>query len=109
MKLDCERFGRNKYSLIKNRRVDEIMASSEDYTKMKVQDALQLLKEQGVLDVGDSPETEFFAMRLKDRCAGPALHTYAMHASAFDIEYGTAVAKLAKRAGMSHPFCKNPD
>lgn len=109
MKLDRERFGRNKYGLIKNRRVDEIMVGTEEYTKMKLQDALTALKDLGVLDAGDSPDTEFFVMRLKDRFAGPALQTYAMHASAHDIEYGTEVNRLAKRSGMSHPFCKLPD
>lgn len=109
MKLDRERFGRNKYGLIKNRRVDEIMAGNEDYAKLKLQDALTYLKEMGVLDCGDGPETEFFVMRLKDRFAGPALQTYAMHASAHDIEYGTEVNRLSKRAGMAHPCCKLPD
>lgn len=110
MKLDRETLGRNKYALIKNRKLDELMASDmADKTKAEMQNALVLLKELGVLDVGDSPATEFFVMRLKDRFAAPALSMYSQHAAAVDLEYAKAVGDLAKRAGMSHPLCKNPD
>lgn len=107
--MDRERFGRNKYALIKNRKLDEIAAENGNELPANIAHAMALLLEEGVLDVGDRPETEFFVMRLKDRYAGPALLTYANHAAANDIEYAGEVNKLSKRAGMAHPNCKNPD
>lgn len=109
MKLDQEAKGRNKYALIKNRRLDQLAAENGGELDPKIAHALALLLEQGVLDVGDKPETEFFVMRLKDRYAGPALLTYANHAAAGDIEYANGVNRLSKRSGMSHPNCKTPD
>lgn len=107
--MDQESRGRNKYSLIKNRRLDEIAKENGGLLPEAVSDAIETLKSFGALDVGDSPQTEFFVMRLKDRFAAPALHMYAQHAAAVDVEYADGVAKLSKRAGMSHPHCKNPD
>lgn len=107
--MDRERFGRNKYALIKNRKLDEIAAENNNELPADIAHAMALLLEHGVLDVGDRPETEFFVMRLKDRYAGPALLTYANHAAAGDIEYATEVNKLSKRAGMAHPNCHTPD
>lgn len=109
MKLDQEALGRNKYALIKNRRLDEIAKENGGELPGDLNAALSTLLEYGALDRGDSPQTEFFVMRLKDRYAGPALLTYANHAAAGDMEYATGVNKLSKRAGMSHPHCKTPD
>lgn len=99
----------NKYSLIKNRRVAQLAAENGGEVPPAIAHALALLLEQGVLDLGDNPHTEFFVMRLRDRNAGPALLTYANHAAADDIEYAGEVNKLSKRAGMAHPNCHRPD
>lgn len=109
MKLDRTAVGRGKYSLIKNRAIEALAKANNGILPGDVQEAMMVLKREGILDVGDSPSTEFFVMRLKDRFAGPALNTYSQHAAAVDIEYAGEVARLAKRAGMAHPNCKNPD
>jgi len=107
--LDRSTRGRNKYALIRNRKLDEIAAKYGGELPAEIAHALALLLQAGVLDVGDSPATEFFVMRLKDRFAGPALSMYSQHAAAVDLEYAKEVSDLSRRAGMSHPLCHNPD
>jgi len=101
--------GRGKYALIKNRMVDQIMATGGDYTKLKLHDALALLKQLGVLDDGSTPETEFFVIRLKDENAEQALREYANKAAETDNEYADEVMALSRRSGPYHPNCKKPD
>lgn len=109
MRLDRNSNGRGKYALIKNRRLDELRSPDTKELPIDIEQALKTLAEAGVLDVGDSPSAEFFVMRLKDRFAGPALATYSQHAAAVDLEYAHEVSQLAKRSGMAHPLCRNPD
>lgn len=108
MKLDrnLNADGHGKYGLILNRKLaiaDKTEAGSD------IAEAIRVLEEAGILDWGTTPQTEFFVMRLKDRFAQPALNMYSQHAMAGDMEYAAEVGKLAKRAGMSSPFCKDPD
>lgn len=115
MKLDrnINGSGVGKYALIKTRRLAQIRSwdggDGEIADQQAVEDALALLDRAGIIDWGTSPETEFFVMRLKDRCAGPALKEYAMAARPFDEEYASDMRSLANRSGLYHPFCKNPD
>ena len=88
MRLDrnTSPFGRGKYGLVKNRRLLEIVRpigdshnakNMDDVSAMKVREAIKLLVEEGVIDWGDTPETEFFVMRLRDKYASGALAQYA--------------------------------
>lgn len=45
-----------------------------------------------VLDFGETPESEFFVLKLKDVFAGPAL-----------LAYGKAVLQFARDNSMAHP------
>lgn len=104
MKLDrnVNGDGRGKYGLIKNR---ELKDADDNILR-----AISVLEDAGLLEWGTTPETEFFVMRLKDRCAGPALHQYAAHAIHLgELEYGREVGDLARRSGEWHPLCKMPD
>ena len=51
-----------------------------------------------IVDFGDTPDTDFFVIRLKDRFAAPALAAYAMAAWAYEPEYANEVLALAKAA-----------
>lgn len=109
MKLDRNQLGdQNKYALVKNRRVFEIMRAGGGLAD-EVQKALDILKAAGVLDVGDAVNTEFFVMRLRDEFAGAGLRGYAAAASYVDKEYADEVRELARRAGTDHPNSKLPD
>jgi hypothetical protein len=120
MKLDrnINGNGRGKYGLVKNRRLQEIIGPIGDsrnaknmdkVNRMKVREAVQLLVEEGVIDWGTTPETEFFPIMLKDCYAEHALTAYALAARKDDSEYARDVANLAQRSGRRHPHCKRPD
>ena len=100
----------NKYGLIKNRRIEELR-NNDGGAFDRSMNALLVLVDTGVLDWGCTPETEFFVMRLKDRCARSALQAYADAARNLlgDLEYSGEVEALAQRAGVNHPNCKDPD
>lgn len=107
MKLDrnINGNGLGKYTLIKWRSYDPKAECSA-----AIDAALRTLDEAGMLDIGNTPETEFFVIRLKDKYAGGALHTYASYAVADgEVEYGQDVMAMAKRSGEWHPNCKKPD
>lgn len=116
MKLDrnVSADGRQKYGLIKNRRLSEVLSSPagevEAIDPEQVANAVLLLERAGIIDWGDSPETEFFVMRLKDDYALAGLSAYAQSACLDgNIEYGGEVFGLARRAGMRSMFRKVPD
>lgn len=116
MKLDRENHpgGRSKYALIKIRKLDELLEvipapRISSPQAIEIQHALRVLEEAGILDWCDTPETEAFVMRLKDKYAGPALYEYAQAASQDDVEYARDVMSLAKRSGSYHPNCRRPD
>jgi hypothetical protein len=62
------------------------------------------------VELGDTPETEFFVIKLKDKYAMAALYAYA-HAAELDGEHEWAdeVRALAARSGPAHPLCHTPD
>ena len=120
MKLDrnINGDGRGKYGLVKVRRLIEIVGpilgsnnakNMDEVARMKIREAVQLLVEEGVISWGNTPETEFFAILLKDKNARAALNAYAAMASRDDVEYATEVFQLANRSGPAHPLCKKPD
>lgn len=61
-----------------------------------------------MVDLGDTPESEFFLVRLKDKYAAPALHAYADAAMSDDYEWASEVRRLAVKA-ENHPDKKLPD
>lgn len=113
MKLDrnINANGRGKYALLKLRKLDEFSYSNDPFQEVdsEIAEAIQTLEKAGILDWGNTPETEFFVVRLKDKYAGDTLARYAACASADDLEYANEVAAMANRAGRNHPFCKSPD
>lgn len=60
------------------------------------------------VDFGNTPDTEFFVIRLKDKHAATALAAYATSAYQGDIEYAHEVMELASRA-FHNPNKKQPD
>src|SRR6266446_1087328 len=117
MKLDRAQ-GHNapaKYALIKMRRLTVIESPGFKETgpncgviTQEVRAALRTLEAHGILDWCDTPETEAFVIRLKDKHAGGALFEYAKSAFLDDHEYGRDVMDLAKRAGVNHRHCRRP-
>lgn len=96
MKLDrnINPTGRGKYALVKLRQLDAITATG-DYSAVHNVECLQM---QGVLDYGDTPKTEFFVIRLKDKYAHAALNAYAQDAAKDDKEYAEEILELARKA-----------
>lgn len=112
MKLDrnMNADGRGKYGLLLTRKLDAAKDVHSPQGLMEIEHAIKVLETAGILDWGDKPETEFFLIRLKDKYAGGALHTYASYAVRDDeVEYGRDVMEMAKRSGEFHPNCKKPD
>jgi hypothetical protein len=89
---------RGKYALLKLR--TKIKDPEEG---QQVQRAVDILIRTGVLDLGNTPDTDFFVIRLKDKYAGPALHAYAEVAKADDLEYAAEVDALAQAADRMMP------
>lgn len=109
MRLDRNEGARQKYGLILNRELNNLMRHAGEGTKREIARALKVLEHAGVIDWGDEPETEFFAIRLKDISAQHALRCYAGHARQFDQQYSDDVMALADRSGPDHPYCHRPD
>lgn len=103
--------GRGKYALLKLRKLDDFTAVDDPFQQVapKIADAIKTLEDAGILDWGNTPETEFFVMRLKDQYAQAGLAAYAREAVITDVDYGGEVWELARRAGPGNPFCKTPD
>ena len=60
------------------------------------------------VDFGDTPDTEFFVIRLKDKYSHAALLAYAKAAAKDDDEYANQILDLAQIA-MLHPNKRKPD
>lgn len=102
MKLDrnINTDGRGKYAVVNLR-----------HTKKTLGQLSALLNQDGeplTLDFGNTPDTEFFLIRLKDKYASTALHAYAIAALEDDREYSAEVFQLAQKAA-NHPHRKLPD
>jgi len=95
MKLDrnINADGKGKYALIKLRTALIRVAANPGLMEFSRAD----------VDFGDTPETDFFVIRLKDKYAGAALHAYAEAAKADDLEYATEIDALAQAADRRMP------
>lgn len=91
--------GKGKYALIKLRKCNPIANDPSGGTLCFPAEAV---------DFGDTPDSEFFVIRLKDKYAPAALAAYACAACADDREFGFEVLQLAFRAAM-HPNRLAPD
>jgi hypothetical protein len=97
--------GRGKYALLKLRGLDNI----DPKLDLDVEGAIDTLEAAGILDWGNTIDSEFMVIRLKDINAQPALRAYAGHARQFDPEYSNEIMEMADRSGVSHLNCKQPD
>jgi hypothetical protein len=114
MKLDrnINGSGRGKYALLKLRCLAELAARSDQMptTVAEVNAAIDLLARVGILDWGNTVDTEFFLIRLKDKYADDALFRYALSAHHDgEADYALEIEEMAERAGANHPNCKKPD
>lgn len=120
MKLDrnINPNGRGKYALLKLRELgdlsrDEIVMALENLEELSVAQC------ERAVDFGDTPDSEFFVIRLKDRFAGPAIMAYAEAVRDYALgalpietqlelaEYASEVRGLAERA-VSHSNKSTP-
>lgn len=126
MKLDrnINANGCGKYALIKLRSLTELRRVNRrrDARLLEIEAAIKTLERAGILDYGiTGTEAEFFVMRLRDKYSGDGLKGYA-DAVAKDArkdpdeatskskwQWSIEVIRLARRAGMLSPFCKEPD
>jgi len=112
MKLDrsINPNGRGKYALLKLRRLDDYTEQTTFGELSKpIADALKLLEVHGILDWGNTVDSEFMVIRLKDRYAALGLSGYANAARLDDPEYAGEIDEMARRSGPYHPNCKKPD
>lgn len=58
---------------------------------------------ESAIDYGNTPETEFFVIRLADKFAANALHAYAISCKVEDPEFSQEVLDLANRAAAYEP------
>ncbi len=102
MKLDrnINPDGKGKYALIKLRRQEKPF-SNEAFA------AAELLRSQGLVDFGDTQDSDFFVIRLKDKYASKALNAYAAAALEDDPEYANEIFHLAQLAA-DHPNKQRP-
>lgn len=87
---------RGKYALIKLRVDQPVHANG------------MAMVNSDAVDYGDTSDTDFFVIRLKDRYAAPALRAYANAARNDDREYAKEIDLLADRADC-HPNQRQPD
>lgn len=112
MKLDrnINNDGRGKYALLKLRVFEEFAKGGEiQELPYDIRQALDVLERAKILDWGDTPDTEFFVIRLKDRYAQSALKAYAEDAAIDDVEYAAEIERMVQRSGPDHPNCRRPD
>lgn len=104
MKLDrnSNPSGVGKYALIKLRNMPE------GYPKVSGSGNEFVTVPSNCVDFGDTPDTEFFVIRLKDKYAERALLSYALAAMKDDPEYGSEIKKLSDFAAV-HPNKRKPD
>lgn len=98
MKLDrnINKDGRGKYALIKLRQTTVLFQGL----------GVEVLRD--AVDFGNTPVTDFFVIRLKDKFAAPALKAYADAARAEDPEYAAEIDELATLAA-ENPNKRMPD
>lgn len=106
MKLDrnINANGKGKYALLKLRNLPE-----RGRQRTEIEAALVTLSHYGILDYGDTEDSDFFVMRLKDKYATAALATYSQQAKQDgQIEYAAEIYDLAQKSAK-HPNLKRPD
>lgn len=101
---------RGKYALLKLRKLNELAEPNDPFQEVDpaINAAIGVLEKAGILDWGNTPETDFFLIRLKDKYAPQTLARYAAQAAADDPEYAQEVMTLSHSA-ETNPFCKQPD
>lgn len=106
MKLDrnINPDGRGKYALIKLR-LSTINRHLVDAAKAAEHD---VLVEPDAIDFGNTADSDFFVIRIKDKYAAAALDAYAVAATKDDPEYANQIAELAQQA-MDHQNKRRPD
>jgi len=95
--------GKGKYALIKLRDVPDSALDSPE----SMADAI--IENPEIVDFGETDDSEFFVIRLKDAYAEPALRAYQKAArEAGDDEWSREVRRLANKAA-THPNKQRPD
>jgi len=105
MKLDRneDASGIGKYILINTRKFKKMPITAQEL-------AAAILADPHCVEFGEvGSRNEFFAIKLKDIHATPALTSYAMSARLKDPEYGAEVLALTERSGTKSRYCKFPD
>lgn len=87
--------GRGKYALIKLRE-DNVLH------QLQVPNMVTVPVLASAIDLGNTPETEFFVIRLKDKNAANALRAYAVSCRTDDPEFANEVHTLALKAQSYH-------
>jgi hypothetical protein len=89
--------GKGKYALIKLRVAEPVVIESA-FAQSGYQKPLRYELDADAVDFGDTPETDFFVIRLQDKYAAAALRAYAMEAGNDDPEYAADIFELVERA-----------
>lgn len=105
IEVDASSPKRGKYALIKLRVTDAITPTRS--VDPRIITTTSVVKNEAI-DFGDSADSDFFVIRLKDKFAAPALAAYAMAAWSDDREYAQSVLKLALDAAC-HQHKQMPD
>lgn len=105
MQLDRNRNkdGTGKYALVLLRRTGPL-----EKTKLQGHHDLYYVLNDRCVDLGTTPDTEFFVLRLKDKHAAAALYAYAESIEAEDPQFSLEVRDLAVRS-EEHPNRQAPD
>lgn len=98
---------RGKYAIVKLRNINQPI-HGVDVSKLEINTALEVLEKAGILDYGNTIDTDFFLIRLKDKYAFEALKAYAIAAASDDIEYANQIFELSEIA-MNHTSKRKPD
>lgn len=96
--------GRGKYALIKLR---NCALDAGILSQAKSENLMVTVAPQDI-DLGDTEDSDFFVIRLKDKYAYEALKAYAYAAAADESEYANEVLELAEKA-FRHPSKRKPD
>lgn len=106
MKLDrnINEGGKGKYALIKLRDVDWELHEGKKVLARDVD------LNPDCIDLGDSNDSEFFVIRLKDKYAEPALRAYAkaVHEAEGNTDWSREIKRLANKARL-HENQQLPD
>lgn len=107
MKLDrnTNKNGLGKYALVLLRKIKGLPSIVLD----PISSQRSFLVPEHALDLGNTTDTDFFVIRLRDKCAPAALFAYADAALAEGMsEYAEEIRALAVTASR-HPRSKLPD